>query len=133
MDANMPPLPNRAAIEDGSMVEGPRLDFKQRVDLETERGKTKLVDDVVAMLTAGPGYLVIGVAEERGRYRHFEPVKGDPDKIVQAIVDCVQHSPAPRRLALGRDSYIDMRASLVMRLAALDEQKLLALSTDSDE
>ncbi len=61
------------------------------------------------------------------------PVKGDPDKIVQAIVDCVQHSPAPRRLALGRDSYIDMRASLVMRLAALDEQKLLALSTDSDE
>ncbi len=75
----MPPPPSRAAVEGGSPVEAPGLDFKHKVDLETERGKTKLVDDVVAMLTAGPGYLVVGVAEEKGRFRHFEPIKGDPD------------------------------------------------------
>lgn len=69
----------------------------------------------------------------RGLENGSFPVKGDPDKIVQAIINCAQHSPAPRRLALGRDSYTDMRASLLARLTALDEQKLLAFSTDSDE
>ncbi len=58
------------------------------------------------------------------------PVKGDPDKVVQATIDSVERTPAPRRLALGRDLYTDMRASLVARLTALDDQKELALSTD---
>ena len=105
MDANMPPLPNRAAIEDGSMVEGPRLDFKQKVDLETERGKTKLVDDVVAMLTAGPGYLVIGVAEEKGRFRHFEPLKGDPDAFERRLTSMLLDNIDPRPLHLAMTSF----------------------------
>lgn len=41
--------------------------------------------------------------------------------------------PASRWFALGRDAYTDMQASLVARLAALDEQKLLALSTESGD
>lgn len=105
MDTTMPPLPNRAAIEDGSVVEGPSLDFKHKVDLATERGKIKLVDDVVAMLTAGPGYLVIGVAEEKGRFRHFEPVKGDPDAFERRLISVLLDNIAPRPIRLAMTSF----------------------------
>ncbi len=60
------------------------------------------------------------------------PITGDVDKTVQAMIDCVEVSPAPRRLALGKDAYEDMRASLVARLAELDAQKDLALSSVID-
>lgn len=46
------------------------------------------------------------------------PIKGDVNKTVQAIIDCVEISPAPLRLALGGDAYRDMRASLTARLEA---------------
>jgi NAD(P)-dependent dehydrogenase (short-subunit alcohol dehydrogenase family) len=57
-------------------------------------------------------------------------VPGDPAKIAQAIIDSVDRSPAPARLALGSDTYALVRAALVKRLAALDAQKAIALSTD---
>ena len=60
------------------------------------------------------------------------PVKGDPDKTVQAMMDSADQPTAPRRLALGRDAYTDMRAALVARLDALDAQRDLALSTEGD-
>lgn len=58
------------------------------------------------------------------------PIKGDVDKTVQFIIDCVEESPAPLRLALGSDAYHDMRASLVARLSALDNQKEIALACE---
>lgn len=60
------------------------------------------------------------------------PIKGDPDKTVQAMLDSADRPTAPRRLALGRDAYTDMRAALVARLEALDAQRDLALSTEGD-
>jgi len=57
------------------------------------------------------------------------PVTGDVNKTVQAIIDVAKVNPAPRRLAMGRDAYTDMRAALVARLAELDAQKELALSS----
>lgn len=97
------PPPSREAIEAGSVVEGTFLDFKQKVDLESERGKTKLVDDVVAMLTAGPGHLVIGVAEVKGRFRHFEPIRGDRDaferRLTSVLLDHID--PRPLRLSMS--------------------------------
>ena len=60
------------------------------------------------------------------------PITGDVNKTVQAMVDCVEVSPASRRLALGKDAYEDMRAALVARLAELDAQKDLALSSVID-
>ena len=54
-------------------------------------------------------------------------------KMVQAMIDCVGHSPAPRRLLLGSGAYAQVRAALVDRLAALDAQREVALSTDVDE
>ncbi|MGF6282849.1 SDR family oxidoreductase [Pseudomonas silensiensis] len=60
------------------------------------------------------------------------PLPGDPQKMVQAMIDSVDRSPAPKRLALGSDAYTQIRAALVDRIAALDAQKEIAFSTDVD-
>ena len=58
-------------------------------------------------------------------------LRGDPQKMARAVFDSVMQSPAPKRLALGGDTYARIRASLEDRLAVLDAQKAIALSTDS--
>jgi NAD(P)-dependent dehydrogenase (short-subunit alcohol dehydrogenase family) len=59
-------------------------------------------------------------------------VRGDPDKMAQAMIDSLAQKPAPRRLALGAGAYASIRAALVERLAALDAQKAIALAADFD-
>lgn len=105
MTLPMPSVPTREGIEKGSVVEAANLDFKQRVDLDGDRGKTKLVDDVVAMLTAGPGYLVIGVAEEKGRFRHFEPIREDRDAFERRLTSVLLDNIDPRPLRLSMSSF----------------------------
>jgi len=58
------------------------------------------------------------------------PLKGDVNKTVQEIINCVEIKPAPLRLALGGDAYRDMRTALAERLAALDDQKEIALASE---
>lgn len=94
----MPPPPDKVRIENGELVEDAGLDFKQKVDLATERGKAKLIDDVVAFLNRGNGYLVIGVAEEKGRFRHFEPYRDDPDAYARQLLSIIQDNIDPRPL-----------------------------------
>lgn len=60
-------------------------------------------------------------------------VIGDPDKMAQQIIHCVDQGDGPIRMALGSDAYKKIRASLLERLAALEEQKELAYSTDADD
>lgn len=60
------------------------------------------------------------------------PLTGDPEKIARAIIACADDEHAPLRLALGEDSYTDMRASLMRRLTELDSQKEIALSVVVD-
>lgn len=55
---------------------------------------------------------------------------GDPAKMVDAMIACVEQDPAPRRIALGSDAYQMMHAQMSARLAALEAQRELALSTD---
>lgn len=64
----------------------------------------------------------------RGLFNGSFPVPGDADKVVQAILTSADQHPAPLRLALGPDTYNDVRAELVARLAALDAQKDVALA-----
>lgn len=59
--------------------------------------------------------------------------KGDAGKMAQAMIDCVERNPAPRRLTLGASAYGSVRAALVDRLAALDAQKDIALAMDVDD
>ena len=54
----------------------------------------------------------------------------DPTKIAAAIINSVDQNPAPKRLALGSDSYGAMHKALSERLAALEAQKDLAHTTD---
>jgi NADP-dependent 3-hydroxy acid dehydrogenase YdfG len=55
---------------------------------------------------------------------------GDPVKMMQAMIDSVDLPEAPRRLALGSDAYSMIREALTDRLAALEAQREVALSTD---
>ncbi len=58
-------------------------------------------------------------------------IPGDPKKMVKAMIDSVDRSPAPKRLTLGSDAYTQIRAALIERIAALDAQKEIAFSTDA--
>jgi NAD(P)-dependent dehydrogenase (short-subunit alcohol dehydrogenase family) len=68
----------------------------------------------------------------RGLFNGDFPIPNDADKIAQAMLDSASQHPAPLRLALGPDTYADVRAALVARLAALDAQRDVALSTKAD-
>ena len=61
------------------------------------------------------------------------PILGDVNKMAQAIIDCADRSPAPRRLTLGASAYASIRAALTDRIAALDAQKDIALSADAED
>lgn len=57
----------------------------------------------------------------------------DPQKIVRAMINLVDSGEVPLRLPLGSDTYDDVRASLVARLAELDAHRDVAFSVVSDE
>ena len=59
-------------------------------------------------------------------------VTGDPEKMTQAMIDSVDRHPAPKRLALGRATYHNIRKALTERLALLEAQKDITLAMDSD-
>ena len=59
-------------------------------------------------------------------------VKGDAMKFVQAMIDSVNSSPAPKRLTLGSAAYYNIRDALLERVAELELQKGVALSADVD-
>jgi NAD(P)-dependent dehydrogenase (short-subunit alcohol dehydrogenase family) len=58
------------------------------------------------------------------------PNNGDPRKMAQAMIDSVYANPAPRRLTLGSDAYAAIKSALTDRLAALEAQRAIAMSTD---
>nr|WP_145402084.1 SDR family oxidoreductase [Paenibacillus xylanexedens] len=55
---------------------------------------------------------------------------GDPVKMAQAIIDAADSEETSLRLTLGSDAYELVSKSLSSRMAALEAQKELALSTD---
>ena len=57
---------------------------------------------------------------------------GDPAKMVKTIIDSIDQNPAPKRIALGSDSYAAIHKALTERLTSLEAQKAIALSTDFD-
>lgn len=57
-------------------------------------------------------------------------VDGDPRKMARAMIDSVAQSPAPLRLTMGTSSYHSVRAALNARLAQLEANKSITLSTD---
>jgi len=58
------------------------------------------------------------------------PSPGDAGKMVRIIIESLDQSPAPSRIALGSDAYRMIHKTLSERLAELEAQKTLAISTD---
>jgi NAD(P)-dependent dehydrogenase (short-subunit alcohol dehydrogenase family) len=121
-----------AAIEwapfgiDVTLVEpgGSRTDFNRKIVMADPHPAYAdgIVGQIRGMLAGGGDPDVL---------RHA--VAGDPAKIARAIVDSVDTTPAPRRLTLGAHAYQAVAAALRGRLAALEEQRDLAYSTDADD
>ncbi|WP_207483329.1 SDR family oxidoreductase [Arenibaculum pallidiluteum] len=59
-------------------------------------------------------------------------VVGDPVKMVDRMIEAADAGDPPRRLTLGGTAYASVRAALTERLAALEAQREVALSTDAD-
>jgi NAD(P)-dependent dehydrogenase (short-subunit alcohol dehydrogenase family) len=55
---------------------------------------------------------------------------GDPAKMAALIIATADQDPAPKRMVLGSDSYNFIHQALSDRLAALEAQRDLAMSTD---
>ena len=89
------------AIASGSVVEDQRLEFKREVDLSDPRKKRDFVDDVVAFLNGGPGRIVVGVAERKGRFDRFHPLQGDPDAIARRFTSVIQDDVLPKPLTVS--------------------------------
>lgn len=60
-------------------------------------------------------------------------LRGDPLKMVQAMLDSVERTPAPLRLTLGSGAFDRVRAGLSKRLAELNAQEDIARSTELDD
>jgi NAD(P)-dependent dehydrogenase (short-subunit alcohol dehydrogenase family) len=59
-------------------------------------------------------------------------VRGNPHKMVEAILQSVTKTPAPVRLALGKTTYASVKAALTGRLTELETQKEITLAMDDD-
>jgi len=59
-------------------------------------------------------------------------VFGDARKMVREMLAALDASPAPRRLLLGAQAYTHVRTALQQRLADLEAQQAIALSTEMD-
>jgi len=57
-------------------------------------------------------------------------LSGDPVQMVRSMIDSVDQSPAPRRIALGSTAYRSIHAALTDRLARLEAQQDIALNAD---
>lgn len=101
----MPGVPTRESIESLRVKEGQGYDFKQRIDLETDRGKSKIIDDVVGFLNAGPGHLIIGVIEEGGSFKSFDALYGDEEAFCLRLTAVLQDNIDPRPLKIKVDTF----------------------------
>ena len=68
-------------------IEGPKLDFKQYINIDSDSGKKELAKDVCAIANSrgGRGYLIIGVEDKTKRILGIGEVNFDEEKIQQII------------------------------------------------
>ncbi|GAB3603480.1 SDR family oxidoreductase [Kineococcus gypseus] len=69
----------------------------------------------------------------RGEGIPREAMPGDPAKMAAAMIRVAELPQPPLRQALGSDADAMIRAALTQRLAAMDAQREIALSTDADD
>lgn len=79
----------------GIFQEGQELDFKREVNLDSDKHKFGLLDDVVAFLNRGPSRIVVGIDDSTGRFGGFRPIGGDPDQTALRYQTLIQDSILP--------------------------------------
>ena len=99
-------VPTIEGIRSGLVTESQRYEFKARLNLDEQRGKSNFIDDVVAFLNAGPGYLIVGVHEKKGAFGRFEPMDGDRDALQRRITSIIQDNMIRGHWALVSSSSI---------------------------
>ena len=100
-------MPTIDSINSGLVVEGQRYEFKAQLNLDEPRGKSNFIDDVVAFLNAGSGYLIVGVLEKKGAFVRFEPMDGDRDALQRRITSIVQDNIDPKPMGV-RVEFLDL-------------------------
>lgn len=81
--------------------EGPKLDFKLKIDLDTESGRKELAKDICAIANSkgGRGYLIIGVEDKHKTVEGIEEVNFTEEQ-VQQIVSSRCEPPIPISLEI---------------------------------
>lgn len=89
--------------------EGPKLDFKERIEISTESGKKELSKDIIAMANSqgGRGYLIIGVQDKTKKILGIE-TKEYSEETIQQIISLRCDPPLTIRV-----EYIDVKDKLV--------------------
>lgn len=104
---NGPAILTLEEIRSGLVTEGQQYEFKARLNLDEARGKSNFIDDVVAFLNAGAGYLIVGVREKKGDFENFEPMDGDRDALQRRITSIIQDNIDPKPLGV-RLQFLDL-------------------------
>jgi len=67
--------------------EGPKLDFKLKIDLDTESGRKELAKDICAIANSkgGRGYLIIGVEDKHKTVEGIEEITFTEEQVQQII------------------------------------------------
>lgn len=81
--------------------EGPKLDFKLKIDLDTESGRKELAKDICAIANSkgGRGYLIIGVEDKHKTVEGIEEITFAEEQI-QQIISSRCEPPIPISLEL---------------------------------
>lgn len=108
----MPVFPTLEAIRDGQIVESDVFDFKAALDLDNGQGKLRFVNDVVAFLNRGAGYLIVGVREREGKCSGFQAVTEDRDALNRRLSSIIQDNIEPRPLEV-RIEFIDVEGGFL--------------------
>ncbi|WP_176960459.1 helix-turn-helix domain-containing protein [Ensifer sp. YR511] len=115
--------PTIDSITSGLVTEGQHYEFKARLNLEEQRGKSNFIDDIVAFLNSGPGYLVVGVYEKKGAFERFDPLDGDRDALQRRITSIIQDNIEPKPLGV-RLEFLDLDSSGFVLCLELPDHRL---------
>ena len=97
-----------------------------------EPGPTRTAFDtniVIASALAVYDGTPVGMVRRAVAERSFQ--FSEPAKLVEAMIDSADQSPAPHRLVMGSGAYDRVRTALLERVAALDALKDISLGVDS--
>jgi NAD(P)-dependent dehydrogenase (short-subunit alcohol dehydrogenase family) len=94
--------------------------------------------DFYGSVDAAPSHLPAYAGTQAAAFTHgqssvaLEDMPGDPHKVAEAMIRIGDLTDPPRRQLLGSDAYRLVREALRARLAAVEAQREVALTTDRD-